>query len=256
MGHPNFPIIFIDFPWCLGFIDPLIQSLNFQFHPISLIQLFSLSWPLLTHWISQIWPVSDGQQRLGLDQVHSKELSAAEASGPEMGIHRVLEKSWEKPWKTHGTSSDLQGKLGRKEMKKPIIWRYLKDPIGRSSSCDMLWLQKTAEVTPCHTNLAKRMLSRTELRAPTYCKSHTNNLPQRNSDDLLINDWSSIFSKAGNHHANASYTIEKQVGCWIVCVYAVKMMMNFRIATAMTMIMIILNYFLFYFNGDVMSGCH
>ena len=160
--------------------------------------------------------------------------------GPEMGIHRVLEKSWEKPWKTHGTSSDFQGQLGRKEVKKPIIWRYLKDPIGRSSSCDMLWLQKTAEVTPCHTNLAKRMLSRTELRAPTYRKSHTNNLPQRNSDDLLINDWSSIFSKAGNHHANASYTIEKQVGCWIVCVYAVKMMMNFRIATAMTMIMIIL----------------
>ena len=92
--------------------------------------------------------------------------------------------------------------------------------------------------------------------AHQHTVSHTNNLPQRNSDDLLINDWSSIFSKAGNHHANASYTIEKQVGCWIVCVYAVKMMMNFRIATAMTMIMIILNYFLFYFNGDVMSGCH
>lgn len=212
--------MFIDFPWCLGFIDPLIQHISNHWisnflKSIVFIKLTTADplnfWPNLTclGWTAAVGLGPGALQRA--ERCWS--VGARDVRPP--GPHH--EKNWEKPWKTHGKSSNLQGKLGRKEVKKPIIWRYLKDPIGRSSSCDMLWLQKTAEVTPCHTNLAKRMLSRTELRAPTYRKSHTNNLPQRNSDDLLINDWSSIFSKAGNHHANASYTIEKQVGCWIVC---------------------------------------
>ena len=60
------------------------------------------------------------------------------------------------------------------------------------------------------------MLSRMELRAPICRKSHTNNFPQWNSDDLLIHDWHSIFGKTVNHHLTAICSIEKQLALWIL----------------------------------------